>query len=185
MNLLIKVNDEIELSSVSEEDSKEIFKIIDSQRAYLREWMAWVDSTVREDDIKKFYQFCETQQKENKGFHYVIKYKNIVIGQIGIRSINHQNKSTSIGYWLSQEYQGKGIMLASCRAIINHCFLKLDIHRIEIRCAVNNIKSNKIPVALFCIKEGVLRESELLNGKFIDFNVYSILKNEWLNHSKK
>lgn len=179
MNLLIKVNDEIELSYVSQEESKEIFKIIDNERAYLREWMLWVDSTLSEEDVKKFYQFCETQQKENKGFHYVIKYKNIIVGQIGIRSINHQNKSTSIGYWLSEKFQGKGIMLKSCEAIINHCFSTLDINRIEIQCAVNNIKSNKIPIALLFTKEGTLRESELVNGKFLDFNVYSILRNEW------
>ncbi len=112
---------------------------------------------------------------------YYLLQKNPV-GKIGIHLINKPNKSTSIGYWLSQDYQGKGIMTKACQAVIDYCFSELDINRIEIRCAVGNKKSNKIPLKLFCTKEGTMRQNELVNGVFLDLNVYSILKEEWIRN---
>ena len=53
------------------------------------------------------------------------------------------------------------------------------LNRIEIKCAVGNNKSRAIPQKLQFKQEGILRQAELLNGKFIDLYLYAMLKEEW------
>ena len=58
------------------------------------------------------------------------------------------------------------------------------MHRIQIRCAVENYSSNAIPRRLGFRLEGTERDGELMfSGEYVDTNVYSILDSEiisWL-----
>ena len=63
------------------------------------------------------------------------------------------NKLASIGYWLDQHYQGKGIITKSCKALIHYGFTTLHLNRIEIRCGTENYKSQAIPESLHLKKE--------------------------------
>ncbi len=85
----------------------------------------------------------------------------------------------AIGYWLTEAAQGNGIIFKSCKALITNGFKELNLHRIEIKAAVNNIKSQAIPLKLNFTKEGVLREAELVNERFIDLDLFAVLKHEW------
>ena len=59
-------------------------------------------------------------------------------------------------------------------------FDELDVNRVQIKCATENIQSKKIPQKLNFTFEGIERDGELLaGGKFTDIEVYSLLKNEF------
>ena len=87
-----------------------------------------------------------------------------------------------VGYWLSFPFQKKGIVSLSLQVIINHAFTNMDMNRIQIKCAVQNIPSNRIPQRLNFRFEGIERDGELLSdGNFTDLNIYSILRKDWEN----
>ena len=79
---------------------------------------------------------------------------------------------------MAENLQGKGIITKSCKALIDYCFSDLQLNRIEIKCGTENFKSKTIPEKLNFTKEGVIREGELLYDKFIDLNLYSLLKTD-------
>ncbi len=85
----------------------------------------------------------------------------------------------SIGYWLGDQYEGKGIISMSCKALVDYIFHDLELNRIEIRCAQENTRSQRIPETLGFTKEGILRESEWLYDRFSNSIIYALLKNEW------
>ena len=65
------------------------------------------------------------------------------------------------------------------RALINFGFSELNLNRIQIKCAPENVKSNNIPKRLGFSFEGVERDSEFVkDGVFRDANVWSLLKRE-------
>jgi ribosomal-protein-serine acetyltransferase len=64
--------------------------------------------------------------------------------------------------------------------MLDYGFKDLGLNRIEIKCAVENLKSARVPEKLNFTKEGILRQAELLNGKFVDLYLFSLLKNEWI-----
>jgi len=53
------------------------------------------------------------------------------------------------------------------------------LHRVEIRCAAENAKSNAVPRRLGFKLEGTHREAELLNGRYRDLLIYAMLQSEW------
>ena len=70
-------------------------------------------------------------------------------------------------------------MTTACRAYVDHAFTRLDVHRVEIRCAVENRRSRAIPERLGFRLEGTLRDAEWLYDHFVDSVVYGMLADEW------
>jgi len=108
-----------------------------------------------------------------------VLYDGQFAGLIGFKGTDRPNKKTEIGYWLSEPFQKKGIMTNSVSALMNYAFNEMDINRIQIHCGVGNIPSRGIPNRLDFTFEGIERAGELhSDGRFIDLEVYSKLKNE-------
>jgi ribosomal-protein-serine acetyltransferase len=177
----LKVTDEIELKLVEEQHAQEIFNLTDANRRHLREWLPWLDQTRSVTDISAFIASCSRQFSQNGGFQAGIWFKHHVCGLIGHHAIDWPNRSSSLGYWLDASHQGKGIMTASCRVIINHAFRELDLHRIVIRCAMENRRSRAIPERLGFKLEGVARHSEWLYDHFVDLALYGLLRTDQQN----
>jgi len=174
----LKVTDEIELRLVEEQHAQEIFNLTDTNRQHLRKWLPWVDQTCSVADTSAFIASCSRQFSENGGFQVVICFQDHLCGMIGHHGIDRPNRSTSMGYWLDAAHQGKGIMTASCRVMINHAFTELDLHRVDIRCAVENHRSRAIPRRLGFTLEGVARQSEWLYDHFVDLAIYGLLRTD-------
>lgn len=181
----IKINKELRLIPLRAESSGIIFKTIDNNREYLRQWMPFVDFTLREEDTKKFIDQTLKADSLKKDMIFEIICNTKFCGLVSLKEVDFANKKTELGYWLTMEKQGRGIMINSCRAIIHYAFNVLKLNRITIKCAVENEKSQQIPFRLKFEFEGTERQGELLNGKFVDLKVYSLLKKEWLKHNKQ
>lgn len=174
-----KLDEALELRLLEPRHAEELFLLTDQSRKYLREWLPWVDFTTEIADSKHFIDLGLKQFANHNGFHVGIWYQKKLAGVIGLNYINWTNKSTMIGYWLGEKYQGKGIMTKACKALIQYCFEELNLERIEIRVATENIKSQAIPERLGFQKEGCLRNAEVLYDQYIDLYVYGLLKKEF------
>lgn len=175
----IFVEKDLCLELLNESHAKELFDLTDKNRKYLRKWLPWVDGTQTVADTGNFIKLSKKQRRAKKGIQFTIKYKNKICGMTGLVFIYNQSKKTEIGYWLSSKQTGKGIMTKSCKALINYCFYNLNLNKIMIRCAPGNKASIGIPERLKFRKEGLLREDTILNGKFEDLILFSMLRKEW------
>jgi len=81
-----------------------------------------------------------------------------------------------LGYWIGKEHEGNGIITSSCRRLLQYGFEVLMLNRIEIRCGVENVRSQRVPERLGFTKEGTLRQVENIRGQFIDHYLYSLLR---------
>ncbi|WP_416202274.1 GNAT family N-acetyltransferase [Paenibacillus sp. JDR-2] len=75
---------------------------------------------------------------------------------------------TEISYWLDSEFAGNGIMTQACSVFITHAFNDLQLNKVEIGVATNNIKSRAIPERLGFTQEGTIRNYELLHNQYRD-----------------
>lgn len=175
-----QVNDDVELKILEARNAEEVFHLVDKNRAYLRNWMPWVDGTVSPEQPKSYIESQLKAFSENNGFHLGIFYEGIIAGCIGLHGIDWNNKKTSLGYWLGEEFQGHGIMTASCRAVIDYLFKELQLNRVEIRAATSNRRSRAIPERLKFVNEGTIRQAEWLYDHYVDHAVYGMLKEDWV-----
>lgn len=98
---------------------------------------------------------------------------------MGFNQIDSVNGIGYLGYWMGEEYSGKGIMTLAVKDLIELGFDYLSIQKIDIRCAVENKKSRAIPERLGFRNEGVIRQAELVNGAHFDHVIYGLLRQEF------
>lgn len=174
-----KIDENVSLKLIEIKDAQKVFELTDKSRAYLKEWLPWLDFTTKVEDTEAFIQGCLKGYAENKSLNAVILFKGEIAGVAGYNNINWSNKTAFIGYWLGEEYQGNGIMTKVARALTNYAFHDLDLNKVEIRAAVENRKSRSIPERLGFVNEGSIRQAEWLYDHYVDHAVYGVLAKEW------
>ncbi|SER73640.1 GNAT family N-acetyltransferase [Pedobacter rhizosphaerae] len=179
--LILQVSTDIQLELINRHHAEALFSCIDANRAHLGQFLPWVEHMKSVADVMAYIQSCEQLQEEDKEISFVIIHQNKLVGRIGLHHIQTANRNGAIGYWLAKTAVGKGIMLNSCKKILDHGFGVMGLNRIEIKAATENRRSQAIPEKLNFVKEGILRQAELVNNKFLDLVLYAMLREDWTN----
>ena len=174
----LTVDYSITLKNLIINDSKVIFDAIDQNRYFFRKWLPFVDMTRSEIDTLSFVKSI-VDDVERRQEIFTIWYDNTFCGLVGLKDIDYLNRKLEIGYWLVEKMNGKGIMLRSVEKILEFCFKKLEINRIQIKCGLGNFQSAAIPKKLGFSLEGIERHGERHHTRYIDLEIYSLLKYEW------
>jgi len=175
----IKIEKGIEIRQLMESDAKDIFTTINTQREYLGKWLPFVEFTKELSDTEKFVNAVVNAPEDRYEMVFTIRKDNRFIGLIGFKDTDKLNRKTEIGYWLSEDYQKQGIVTKSVEKLCGYAFETLGMNRIQIKCAIGNLPSKRIPQKLGFKLEGIEREGELLAGnKFTDLEIYSKLKSD-------
>ncbi|OPY25790.1 MAG: ribosomal-protein-L7/L12-serine acetyltransferase [Methanocella sp. PtaU1.Bin125] len=173
------IGPDAELALLEERHAGEVFRLADGDRARLRLWLPWVDGTLSSDDTREFIRRSLEQYEKGEGLVAGIWQQGRLAGVASFVGISPVNRSAMIGYWLAGEFEGRGLMTRACEALIDYGFGELGLNRIVIRAAIENKRSQAVPVRLGFTREGVERQAEWLNDHFLDMVVYSMLRNEW------
>ncbi len=116
---------------------------------------------------------------ENDTFSFAVTADNKVIGSIGVfRQSNIHRKTAELGYYIAEEYWGKGIMTEAVNQICEYVFGNSDILRIYAEPFAYNAASCRVLEKAGFHYEGTLRNNALKNGKVIDMKMYSLLKED-------
>lgn len=144
----------------------------------------------RHPELDKNFSLADVQEKirhdlalfaENKGLSVGIWYRGKLAGGVRYHEIDWANRAAELGYWLGESFEGKGLVIKTCRVLIDSAFGELKLNRIVISCAAENQKSRRIPEKLGFRQESILRESEWLQNRFADMITYGLLASEWQN----
>jgi ribosomal-protein-serine acetyltransferase len=160
------------------DDAPELHALVEANRAHLARWLPWAADQDLEA-TERFIARAEEQLIREDGFQATLEPEGKIIGAIGFPSVDRLNRNTSIGYWLAESSQGRGIMTAAVRALVSYAFYEWDLHRVEIHCAPDNHRSRAIPERLGFREEARLRDAELVEGRYLDSVVYGLLEGEW------
>src|SRR5579871_1177726 len=179
-----KVREGVYLKLLEERHASAVFAVVDHDRAYLREWLPWLDSNTQVDDSLSFIRITLEQFAKNQGLTAGIWCGGEFAGVVGTHKIDWLNRKVEVGYWIASTFQGRGIMTEACRLLTDHAFREWELNRVEIHCAPGNVKSCAIPKRLGFEFEGVQKEAQLLHGRYLDTNVYAMLARNWTASKK-
>lgn len=176
---IFPINQELHLQLLMPKNAENLISVLSENQAHLKKWLIWaVDLPSISDYQTKIIPSWLQKFADNNGFEVGIFYQKKLIGMIGLHYIDWRNKTTEIGYWISEAYQGKGIMTTTVQALTDYCFDELQLNRIVIRAAAENNKSCAIPKRLGFVEEGITREAQLLHGNYYDLVNYSLLRRD-------
>lgn len=176
-----QISDRIAIREIRREDAEPLFEILDKERVSMRKWLPFVDTTNSYKDILIYINLVLPTENTQ----YVLLYEDVHVGLIGFNMSDAINGKIEIGYWLSPHHEGKGIVTQTVKELIKIAFFEKNLNRVQIRVAVDNDKSWRIPERLGFTFEGIERDGELLvDGFYTDIRVYSLLKKEYDNICK-
>lgn len=161
----------VTLRELRTDDAADIFAAIDGERTYLGRWLPFVQFTRCEEDSLRFVRSVLDAPYREAVF--TIRDGGHFIGLIGFKSTDPLARTTEIGYWLREAWQGRGIVTTAVAALCRMAREELAMRTVAIKCATGNGPSNRIPQRLGFTLDRIERRAELLeNGRYTDANVY-------------
>lgn len=179
-----EIDKNLTLRLLQAEDAVNLFTLVDTNRSYLKEWLSWLDHNTDVKDTVSFIASIQDQFRSGLGYSCGVFFNSGLVGMCGYHPINISNKSVVIGYWLSENAQGSGIITRCTKFFIEHAFCEFMLNEVHISVAVNNLKSCAVCDRLGLISNGIVSEAEFLYDKYVDHIKYSISREEWLARQK-
>lgn len=131
-------------------------------------------------DAEQFVNDC-ISRGEKRQLTRAIVSDGRAVGSIGIFLGNDvYEKSGELGYWLSEEYWGRGIMTNAVKQICREAFDRFDIVRIYAEPYEHNQGSRRVLEKTGFTYEGTMRNGVFKNGRIYSYCMYSLLKEEFL-----
>ena len=174
----LRVSPTIRLEKIKLSMAQVIFDTIKRDHNYLKTWLPFVEFTQQVEDTELFIKSLNEDNANLQRLIHSIWVNEEFSGLIGFNEIDWTNKKTELGYWLAEKMQGKGVITLCAQKLINYAFQKLKLNRIQINVAVGNEKSAAIPKRLGFQFEGIERSGELIESRFHDLEIYSLLKSD-------
>ena len=113
-------------------------------------------------------------------FIWIIEAEGDPCGWITLVVNNWEHGLSEIGYALASSYQGHGLMRPALALLLPDLFLRAPLERVEARCAVDNVASQRVLERLGFVREGKLRSYFLLHGERTDHYLYALLRGDFI-----
>jgi len=171
------------LRPLKEEDAKSILENINNLE--VTKWLLVVPYPYTLKDAKKWVKENKDKWKKKKKESYTfgieLKEEKKIIGGIGIHDFDKFQGKASVGYWLGENYHGKGYGTEALDALLKFAFNNLKLRKIEAGVFVGNPSSGKLLEKFGAKQEGLRRKSNRCkaDGKIKDEIIYGLLKEEW------
>jgi RimJ/RimL family protein N-acetyltransferase len=148
---------------------------------HLLPWMPWAAAEPEALDIKieRLRQF-RAKFDLGQDFIYGIfnPQENRLIGGTGLHTRIGAD-ALEIGYWINKNDLNHGYATETSAALTKVAFEINRVKRVEIHCAVENLRSAAVPRKLGYTHEATLRKRSFANGQLSDSMVWSLFADEY------
>ena len=111
---------------------------------------------------------------------FAVTVDKFIVGSIGIVSkADIYRKNFEIGYFIAEEYEGKGIGTKAIKAVTSYAFKDFDIVRVYAEPFADNMGSRRALEKAGFTLEAVFRRNVIKNGIIKDSCIYSVLKEDF------
>ena len=114
-------------------------------------------------------------------FQWIVTVDREPAGWITLVVTNWDHGLAEFGYALATAYQGRGLMAPAIEQLLADLFLNTAIERLEARCSVDNVASQKVLEKLAFRREGLLRGYFRLRGERVDNYLYAMLRQDYFD----
>ena len=161
------------------EDAGRRWALTEANRERFGEWLTWPDQTQSVTDVSRFIDETRAALRAGSGCDLAVVVDGVVVGGAGLCEIARPPGYGTLGYWIDQAAEGRGIMTAACRAVLRHGFEGLGLERVELWAMAGNQRSRALAERLGFVLEGTLRRRALHRGHWHDRVVYGMLRQQW------
>lgn len=119
--------------------------------------------------------------ENNTALNWIVCLKDNpkAIGIVGFYRLKPEDYRAEIGYMLLPEYHGQGIVTEAVERLIQYGFTDMQLNSIEAVIAPDNVASQRVVLKNHFVQEAFFKEYEYYEGRFLDVQIYSLLKRNY------
>ncbi len=144
------------------------------------------------NNVRDFFPYPYTPRdahswvRSNKSYHQpnnlAIEVEGQAVGNIGFTVKDDIYRyNAEIGYWLSEDYWGRGIMTEAIPIMTDYIFKNFQVNRLFACVLGNNIGSMRVLEAAGYQREAILRKAAIKNDHYLDEYIFALLRAEYEN----
>jgi ribosomal-protein-serine acetyltransferase len=170
----------LQLAPIEPGDTSDLWDAVDSSRAHLQPWLPWVPFNSSLDASLRYAEACAGDWDAGRACRCTIRDRasGALVGVVGFETLAHVHENSELGYWLCKEVTGRGYMLEAAGFFVSWGFARLNMHRIRVAAATDNHASLRVIHRLGFRFEGIARQAELCDGRWLDHAVYAMLSTD-------
>jgi len=169
---------DLALRTLESADVGPLFALIDAERTRLGRFLPWVEETRTERDTLRFIEDAADERRRRRSLVLGILVDGALAGTIGLHYVDWFDRSAEIDYWIASAYEGRGYVTRATRRLLGVAFGAAGLHRLVIRCAIDNARSRSVAERLGFRLEGLLREAQWVGGRFVDQHLLALLRTD-------
>lgn len=178
-----EVNQDIIVRTAEPTDGHLISSYFIANKAFLKPW-----EPRREESFYTTAHWTQKLIKLNELHRLGLAYYLLIIDKqskqmLGTISFSNLSRfpfhACSLGYSLAESAQGRGVMTAAVKLALSYMFNVQNIHRVMASYMPRNHRSEAVLNRVGFIKEGFAKDYLLINGKWEDHNLTSIINPNW------
>lgn len=175
----IHVRPDLELRLCTREDTGELQALAARNQRRLAEWFPSKPTARSWRELDVWIVRSLVRRVRRQSLDALLWHQGRIVGLIGCLPIDRANRRVELFYWLDADAEGRGLMTAAVRAVTDHAFRHWDLNRVEIRCAVGNVRSAAVARRLGFVEEGRLRQALRIGDQQHDLLVFGLLRANW------
>lgn len=103
---------------------------------------------------------------------------DVVVGVVGVRPIDPDNRLGWFWYWTHREHRGRGLTADAAASVADWALGARGLHRLELGHRADNPASGGVARAAGFVPEGREREKFLVDGRRVDVLTYARLSTD-------
>ena len=147
----------------------------------LVQWLPWAIGYDRSVS-QRFVRESASAWNDGRAFDFAIRLPeepDLHVGNVSVWPTSAPNRTGEVGYWVRTDLTGEGIGTEVTARAMQIGFEELDYHKIILRIAAGNERSDKIAKRLGFNYDGMLRHEVKVGDTWLDHSAWSVLENEW------
>ncbi|MDX1901536.1 MAG: GNAT family protein [Gammaproteobacteria bacterium] len=125
-----------------------------------------------------------SNSKNAKRFSIIELETQEVIGMIRVQHIEPVNRNCEIGLDIAKAMRGKGFGYMSYRALLSYLFDHYNMNMVYLRYIPTNTVAARLYDSLGFKETGYLKDFIYRDGKFMDYKIMCLTKNEYQEQEK-
>ncbi len=145
----------------------------------INQWIASLPRPYPPNGAIQHIRKVSRQRKKGADYTFAILLNKQLIGMIGLHEIDPIHKRAKLGYWLAQDYWGRGLMSEALQLLLNFAFRTLRLHRVYASAFAHNLPSRRVLEKAGFRQEGLVRSPLFWDGQWRDVAQYGLLREEY------
>lgn len=178
---LVLVTDRLRLRPFEDRDADDLWPLVSDPE--LPRMMSWAAHTERSQTVG-FIEWTREALAAGSNVTWAIERDGRAVGCVSLDGVAFAQRAlrvdrAELGYWIAPALWGQGLVTEAARAVVGCGFETIGLHKIHVRCIVENVGSRRVIEKLGFRLIGRLEDDVWRDGRWWSLCSYELTTGEW------